>query len=78
MASNSDFNSRLSQLKAFEKSQDYSNIVNTLTEDFDSDTNDIIKKWISNETLSNDEKNILIYIQMFNYLLSNIVFLIRI
>jgi hypothetical protein len=63
MTSNTNFNSRLSQLEKFDNSKDYLMIVNTLTPDFDSGTNDIIEKWISNNTLSNDEKK---YIDLYS------------
>jgi len=64
MTTNNDFNSRLSQLQIFEKSQDYSNIITTLNQYFDSDANNIIKKWTSNkDTLSNDEKK---YIDLYS------------
>ena len=56
MATNNQFAARLSQLQHFQKSQDHSHIINTLTTAFDSDANEIIKKWTSNETLSADEK----------------------
>lgn len=59
MASNNDFNSQLSELEKLEKSNDFSNIINTLNNNFDSKTNDIIKKWISNEILSTEEKKYL-------------------
>ena len=55
MATSNNFNSRLSQLQTLEKSQDYLNIINILNKDFDSDANNIIEKWTSNESLSNDD-----------------------
>jgi hypothetical protein len=57
MASSNSLTSRLAQLQEFEKSQNYSNIINSLNSSFDLDANNIIEKWTSNDTLSNDEKN---------------------
>ncbi|CAF4645813.1 unnamed protein product [Rotaria sp. Silwood1] len=56
MAYNNDFNSLLSQLQELEKSKDYLTIGRTLDRRFDSKINDIIKKWISNDRLSDEEK----------------------
>ncbi|CAF3698297.1 unnamed protein product [Rotaria sordida] len=55
MTSNNDFNSLLSQLQELEKSKNYLTIGNTLDRRFDSKMNDIIRKWISNDRLSNEE-----------------------
>ena len=56
MASNENFNSLLQQLQELEKSKDYLNFGNKIDRRFDLKINDIIKKWISNDTLSNEEK----------------------
>ena len=56
MASNNDFNSLLQQLQELEKSKDSLEFGNKIDRRFDSKINDIIKKWISNDTLSNEEK----------------------
>ncbi|CAF4823751.1 unnamed protein product, partial [Rotaria sp. Silwood2] len=56
MAGNNDFDSLLLQLQELDKSKDYLTIGNTLDRRFDSKINDIIRKWISNNRLSNEEK----------------------
>jgi hypothetical protein len=53
MASSNDFNSLLSQLQELEKSKDYLNFGKTKNIDFDPK---ISGKWISNDTLSTEEK----------------------
>lgn len=58
MAHTNDINSLLFQLEELNKSKDYSAIGNTLDR-FDSKITDIIKKWISNSKLSNEEINVI-------------------
>ncbi len=53
MTDNNDFDSLLSQLQQLKNSKDYLSISNTLDRRFHSTINDIIKKWISNDVLSN-------------------------
>ncbi|CAF1266080.1 unnamed protein product [Rotaria sordida] len=56
MTNHNDLNSLLLQLQELEKSKDYLSIGNTLDRRFDLIINNIIRKWISNDRLTNDER----------------------
>ena len=56
MADDNDLNSLLSQLQQLKNSKDYLNISNTLDRRFHSQISDLIKKWMSYDILSSEEK----------------------
>ena len=59
MTNNQQFTSRLSELVNLEKSNNYSTVIDALNDHFDSHVNNILEKWTSYQTLTNDEKNYL-------------------